>query len=106
MNIDTSNIQDPLNVTGNRAVAGCESDGTVNGDSYSVGGGSYRSGKYGEGNSTISRNAWYRAEAFIKLSSIQNRKGVADGVVRYWLDGQLILEREDIMLRTAKHADR
>ena len=108
VNIDTGNInQNLVNVTENRAVAGCngDSDGTGNGDCYSVGGGRYWNGKYWEGSSTISRNAWHRVEAFIKLNSIQNGKGVADGVVRYWLDGQLILDRADIMIRTAKHAD-
>ena len=108
VNIDTGNInQNLVNITEDRAVAGCngDSDGTGNGDCYSVGGGEYWNGKFWEGSSTISRNAWHRVEAFIKLNSIQNGKGVADGVIRYWLDGQLILEREDIMLRTVKHAD-
>jgi len=107
-NIDTGNInQNLVNVTENRAVSGCngDSDGTGNGDCYSVGGGEYWNGKLWEGSSTISRNVWHRVEAFIKLNSVQNGKGIADGVIRYWLDGQLILERENIMLRTAKHAD-
>ncbi len=77
--------------------------GPVNGGS---GGGDYWNGKAFEADSaTISRNTWLRVEAFVKLNSIQNGAAVADGVIRYWLDGQLALEHENIIFRTAQHSD-
>lgn len=107
VNVDTGNIDVNLvGVTENRSVAGCNGDGDGYGDGECyLSGEDYRNGKYWDSTSTVSVDTWHRVEAFIKLNSIQEGVGVADGVIRYWLDGQLVLEREDIMLRTAQHAD-
>ncbi|HKS05561.1 MAG TPA: fibronectin type III domain-containing protein [Gemmatimonadaceae bacterium] len=48
---------------------------------------------------------WNRVEAFFKLNSIVNGRGVADGVMQYWFNGQLIIDRHDILFRTAARAD-
>ena len=48
---------------------------------------------------------WNRVEAFFKLNSIVNGRGVADGVMQYWFNGQLIIDRHDILFRTGARAD-
>jgi hypothetical protein len=113
-NIDQSRIgQDLTNVTEQRAVAGC------NGSSDGYPGGCYQVG-------TVHWNAkawradqiyfdsspdsprykanWHLVEAYFKLNSIVGGKGVKDGVVRYWYDGALIIDRTDVMMRTAAHS--
>ncbi len=114
-NIDLTRInQDLTNITENRAVAGC--NGTLN-DGYStlscypVGGGVYWNGKQWKASAVYFqdtagpyyKNNWHRIEAYFKLNSIANGKAVADGIIRYWYDGSLIIERTNIIMRTAQH---
>lgn len=44
----------------------------------------------------LERNRWYSVEQQIAL----NHPGKADGVLRVWLDGRLILERNNLRMRT------
>ena len=37
------------------------------------------------------------------MNSIVNGKGVADGQLKYWYDDELIIDHEDVMLRTGEH---
>ena len=48
------------------------------------------------------KNGWHHVEAYFKLNSIANGKGIADGILRYWYDGTLIIERTT-GTRTAQH---
>lgn len=112
-NIDQSQINRNLtNVTEARGVAGCngDSDGYGAGDCYSVGS-LYRNGKFWKAKSVSFANTqgpnykgdWHRVETFIKLNSIVGGKGVADGVVKMWVDGELILNHTNILLRTGQN---
>jgi hypothetical protein len=112
-NIDESRVgQDLTNVTEQRAVAGCNgsSDGYP-GDCYPMGsvhwnGKMWRSGQavFGDtvGTSTYKGN-WHLVEAFVKLNTIAGGKGINDGVLRYWYDGAVVIDRTDVLLRTASH---
>jgi len=114
-NIDLARInQDLTNITENRAVAGCNgtlNDGYTIFDCYPVGGGIYWNGKVWKANNiyfqdTLGpyyKNNWHHIEAYFKLNSIANGKGAADGIIRYWYDGQLIIERTNIIMRTAQY---
>jgi uncharacterized protein YjdB len=112
-NIDQGRIaQDLTTITENRSAAGCNgnSDGYATG-CYNLGGGVYNNEKKwiadrpylmptpGPGY----KNDWHLVEAYFKLNSIQNGRGVADGVVRYWFDRQLVIEHTDVLLRTGAH---
>lgn len=46
---------------------------------------------------------WHCVEAQFKLNSVDAEKGVTnrDGVVRGWFDGKLVVERTDVVLRSA-----
>ncbi len=108
VNIDTSRIgQNLTSVTENRALGGCngDSDGYGNGTCYRSGN-QYRNGKSWRASGTnLQRDSWQRVEAYIKLNTISNGKGVADGIIQYWLNGQLVMDLHNVILRTAKNAD-
>jgi hypothetical protein len=50
------------------------------------------------------RSDWHFIEAFEKLNSIVAGKGVKDGVLQYWFDGQLVIDKHDVLLRTGANA--
>lgn len=108
-NIDTNNIGvDLVNKTEKRSVAGCNGDsaGHGSGDCYSVGDRNYRNGKAWISNdSIIVPGEWHKIEVVFKLNSIVNGKGKANGVMRYWLDGKLVINHNDVMFRTGQHPD-
>ncbi len=113
LNIDESNIgRDLTNVTEDRAVAGCNgsSDAWPAGDCY-LSGSTHRNGKAWKSASVIFsdtpgplyKNAWRFVEAQFSLNRIVDGKGVADGVIRMWVDGELIVDAPGVMLRTGRH---
>ncbi len=113
LNIDQTRVGENLTtVTENRAVAGCngDSDGYGDGDCYSYG--SYsRNVKMWRASSVYFqdtpgayyKNDWHHVEAYFKLNSISNGIGIADGVIRYWYDGQLVMDHNNVMMRTGQY---
>ena len=51
----------------------------------------------------FAKSDWHRVEAYVKLNTITGGRGVSDGVIQYWLDGELILDHHDVLLRTGAH---
>jgi uncharacterized protein YjdB len=49
------------------------------------------------------KNDWNYVEAYFQLNTIVNGIGQADGVIQYWFNGTLILDRHDILFRTGAH---
>jgi hypothetical protein len=47
---------------------------------------------------------WNFVEAFFQLNSVVNGAEKADGVMQYWFNGALIIDRHDIVFRTAARA--
>jgi hypothetical protein len=45
---------------------------------------------------------WHRVEAFIQLNTldVQADRPRADGVIRGWFDGKLVIDRADVILRS------
>jgi hypothetical protein len=39
-------------------------------------------------------------EAYFQMNSIVGGVGVADGVMQYWFNGTLVIDRHDILFRT------
>ncbi len=108
-NIDESNIGvDLTHVTEKRAVAGCNGDG----DCYQAGA-AHNNGKQWKADNICFqdepgkyyKNDWHFVEAYFKLNSISGGKGVADGQLKYWYDGNLIIDHNDVIMRTAQHPD-
>jgi len=46
---------------------------------------------------------WNHVEAYFQLNSVANGKGQADGVMQYWFNGTLVMDRHDILYRTGAH---
>jgi hypothetical protein len=49
------------------------------------------------------KNDWNFVEAYFQLNTIAGGIGQADGVVQYWFNGTLIIDRHDILFRTGTH---
>ncbi|MHC4396071.1 MAG: hypothetical protein ACYS1A_10505 [Planctomycetota bacterium] len=112
-NIDETKIGiDLTGITEERAIAGCNgnSDGTAPDDCYPVGsvhrnGKGWRAGSiYFQHNpGSYYKNDWHFVETYFQLNSIVGGIGIADGHVKYWYDGELIIDFENVMLRTGEH---
>ena len=113
-NIDQSRINvDLTGVTEARAAGGCNGAGDAHASAMTCypSGSQYRNGKtwyaagpvltHGGGARDI--NEWHFVEAYFELNSIQGGIGQADGVARYWLDGELVLDVQNILFRTGQH---
>jgi hypothetical protein len=48
---------------------------------------------------------WHFIEAQFKMNSIQNGIGVPDGEVRYWYDGELLIENTQVLMKTGLNHD-
>ena len=46
------------------------------------------------------KNDWNFVEAYFQLNTIVSGIGQADGVIQYWFNGTLIIDRHDILFRT------
>lgn len=112
-NIDEGNIGvDLTGVTENRAVAGCngDSDGYGDGSCYSMGSVHWNGKQWKAGSVYFQdtpgqyyKNDWHFIEAYLKLNTISGGVGIADGVIKYWYDGNLIIDHNDVILRTGQH---
>jgi hypothetical protein len=49
------------------------------------------------------KNNWNLVEAYFQLNTIVNGIGQANGVMQYWFNGTLIIDRHDILFRTGAH---
>lgn len=60
-------------------------------------------GRFYDSEKTLFKEAtWHRVEALFKLNSLDaaNDKPVADGIVRGWVDGALVVDKTDVILRS------
>jgi hypothetical protein len=108
-NIDQASIGTNLvGTTENRAVAGCNGSSDGYPDNCYQAGGAYVNEKKWHAPSPCFRDTpgpfykgdWHTVEAFFELNSLPGGKGVNDGVVQYWFDGQSVIDRRDVLLRT------
>ncbi|HEV7596299.1 MAG TPA: Ig-like domain-containing protein [Gemmatimonadaceae bacterium] len=49
------------------------------------------------------KNNWNFVEAYYQLNTISNGVGQPDGVLQYWFNGTLIIDRHDVVYRTSTH---
>jgi hypothetical protein len=87
-----------------RDVSGC--NGAISGQDagsatcYDNGGGSYRNGRTWNGLSNFSLNTWHHVETHFRMNSISGGKAVADGIMRMWVDGELVINNTHMVFRT------
>jgi hypothetical protein len=51
------------------------------------------------------KTEWHQVQTYWRLNDIENGIGVPNGVIRYWVDGELIVERDQVLLRTGAWPD-
>jgi len=112
-NIDEAQIGVDLTyITEERAIAGCNGDSDGHGDgSCYLSGSVHRNGKqwrpgsiyFQDSPGPYYKNDWHFIEAYFQMNSIIDGNGVADGQVKYWYDGELIIDQENVMLRTGEN---
>jgi hypothetical protein len=110
-NIDETRIGvDLTSTTEKRAVAGCngDSDGYGAGDCY-LSGSVHWNGKMWKLGQRYFDNTlggpyykgdWHVVESYFRLNTVANGKGLKDGLLQYWFDGALVLNRTDVVFRT------
>ncbi|MHB9029626.1 MAG: heparin lyase I family protein [Candidatus Latescibacterota bacterium] len=114
-NIDESRVkQNLVGITERRAVAGGngDSDGYGEGDCYPVGnvhrnGKSWVAGKklFSDDPGPFDKNRWHHVKVTLALNSIRGGIGQRDGVIKYWFDGELVIDHDDVVFRTGAHPD-
>jgi len=100
-----------VGVTENRSTSGCNGMAEANMFSECYNAGSYwYNSKQLTGPVTFQpnpgagyKNNWNFVEAYFQLNTIVNGIGQANGVMQYWFNGTLILDRHDILFRTGAH---
>jgi hypothetical protein len=112
-NVDQTKIGVDLTaVTESRGVAGCNgsSDGYPD-DCYSNGTAYVNEKKWRAASQMFTdspgqfyKSDWHFVEAYVKMNSVVAGKGINNGVVQYWFDGQLIIDHHDVLLRTGANA--
>ncbi|HST08338.1 MAG TPA: hypothetical protein VLJ83_09200, partial [Gemmatimonadaceae bacterium] len=49
------------------------------------------------------KNDWNFVEAYVQLNTVVNGIGQKDGVMQYWFNGSLVIDRHDVLFRTGQH---
>jgi hypothetical protein len=105
-NVDQAQIGKNLTAaTERRSVAGCNgsSDGYPD-NCYRAAEGYVNEKKWRAPSKYFTDNRWHFVEAYVKLNSVSRGKGVNDGIVQYWFDRRLVIDRHDVLLRTGASA--
>jgi hypothetical protein len=114
-NIDETRVGvDLTNVTENRAIAGCngDSDGHGNGSCYPSGSVHWNGKGWSAGQKYFDdtpgspryKGDWHLVEAYFQLNTVVNGKGMKDGVLRYWYDGNIVMNYTNVVMRTGARA--
>src|SRR5437868_6210712 len=102
----------PLNligVTENRSVSGCNGIMETNLFSECYGSGTYNDKQFNRGGTVAFqaqpgaagyKSNWNHVEVYEQMNSVVGGVGVHDGVLQYWFNGTLVIDRHDVALRT------
>ena len=111
-NIDVTKInQDLTTVTEHRAVSGCNGNSDGYPTSCYQGGTEWRNEKKWKAAQPMFtpsagpgyQGDWHKVEVYFQLNSIQGGVGQNDGIAQYWFDGQLVINKQNVLFRTADH---
>jgi uncharacterized protein YjdB len=102
-----------IGVTEQRSVSGCNGVMETNLFSECYGSGTYNDKQFNRvGTAVFQTQAgagykgnWNHVEVYFQMNSIVNGVGVPDGVVQYWFNGVLAIDRHDVMFRTGARAN-
>jgi hypothetical protein len=51
------------------------------------------------------KNEWHLVQSYWRLNDIEDGIGIPNGVLRYWVDGELLVASDQILMRTGVHPD-
>ncbi len=111
-NIDESQIgANLIGTTENRSVAGCNGTAPNMGqhkvDCYQSGSVHWNDTNWRADTAyyfdPAQKTNWHFVEAYYQLNTVANGIGQQDGILRYWYDGKLVIERTNIIMRTGKY---
>ena len=72
---------------------------------YSIGAPNYANGTTWDSSSAnLSNDRWHRVEVYVAMNTVSGGIPQANGVIRFWVDGALVIERTNVYLRTANFA--
>jgi len=81
-------------------------------DCFDAGGGQWYSARYWDSPVAVFAEAapydkrdWHRVEVYFQLNTIADGVGVVDGQLKYWFDGDLLIDLDDVFYRTGAHPD-
>jgi len=106
--VNTANGTPPNNltaVTENRSVNYCNTPvssgalGTCYADNPY-----YSANTWKASNASLSTNVWHKVDVYFKMNTISNNKGQSNGIMQQWIDGTLVINRSDVLYRTAQDA--
>ena len=70
-------------------------------DTY--GGGTNNYTNWDAASRVFKNNTWHRVEVYAAMNSLSGTIPQANGIIRYWVDGVLVIERTNVYLRTNQH---
>jgi len=72
---------------------------------YSNGAGTYANGTFWDSASAnFVNNTWHHVEVYVAMNSISGGIPQADGIIKFWVDGALVINQSNVYLRTAQFA--
>jgi len=86
------------------AIAG--GNGSQNATSGYYGSGSiYSNGTFWDSvSASFVNNTWHHVEVYVAMNSISGGIPQADGIIKFWVDGALVVDQSNVYLRTAQYA--
>jgi hypothetical protein len=87
-----------------RSVCACNGlAGTVEGWSCTGSGGDLSSTRWWESSPAYDAERWHFVETYFRMSTIEGGIGQADGIIRAWVDGRLVVSIDRVLFRTGAH---
>jgi hypothetical protein len=87
------------------AIAGGNGRQNATSGHYSNSNGTYSNATFWDSaSSDFVNNKWHRVEVYVAMNSIVGGEPQADGIIKFWVDGRLVINRTDVYLRTSQFA--
>ncbi|ACM21305.1 hypothetical protein Geob_2962 [Geotalea daltonii FRC-32] len=101
LNIDQNRVGTSLKgISENRGVFGCNGSSDSYPDGICWGTPKINGKTWKASMPVITNGVWHSVKVRLKMNSIINGVGVADGIMQYWLDGVPYMDNKNIMIRT------
>src|SRR5438445_1241148 len=87
------------------AIAGANGNQNASAGYWSNGDGTYSNGiSWDAASPAFVNNQWHHVQVYVAMNSISGGVPQADGILKFWVDGALSINRSNVYLRTAQYA--